>query len=64
MSLYGCVVNLYGYMVIRLYGVSFKCDPYKRCVLIVCWFGKVCLSTGIHDATDTAAPVLQECGFK
>ena len=51
-------------MVIWLYGVSFECDPHKRRVLVVFWFGKVRLSTGIHDATDTAAPVLQECGFE
>ena len=51
-------------MVVRLYGVSFECDPHKRRVLVVFWFGKIRLSTGIHDATNTTAPVLQECGFE
>ena len=63
-SLYGCMVNLYGCMVVGLYGVPLECYPNERCVLVVFGFWKICFSTGIHDTTDTAAPVLQECGFE
>jgi len=50
--------------VVWLYGIPFECNPYKGYVLVVFWFGKICLSTGIHDTTDTAAPILQECSFE
>lgn len=63
-SLYGCMVVWWTCMVVRLCSVPFECHPYKRCVLVVFGFGKVGFSTGIHDTTNTTAPVLQECSFE
>ena len=48
-------------MVVWLYGFPFECYPNKRCVLVVFRFGKIGFSTGIHDATNTTTPILQEC---
>ena len=58
------MVNLYGCMVVRLYGVTFECHPNKRCVLVVIGLGKVGFSTSIHNATNATAPILQECGLE
>ena len=47
-----------------LYGVPLECHPDERSILIVFGFGKVGLTAGIHNATDTTAPVFQERSFE